>query len=220
MLLAGNRSQVLKTTPPRKQHRSSRSAKHHQRLAVVLRAYTQLAQQAIRHSQLEACRQGSLFLAPPHLLQGLLDTEGCRACELLNAAGLSAAAAEAVLVDPTMVPTSSSLSAGDLYFAPDAQKALRMAADASQAAGVYVYMCVKQLQPASKIMGHGCVCHMSRSQQDRSARPTPNTPLPPSCARGFTYGAQANKQQALLIFCWDCWTVAMLPSTRPWIERV
>lgn len=147
------------------------------------RAYTQEAQQAIRHAQQEACRQGSMFLAPPHLLQarvtaqctplwsnppvdacsswpsaphhprvrpadtrllsanipfpttllvftqGLLDAEGCSACQVLNAAGLSADKAEAALVDPQMVPAHSVVSAGDLHWAPDARKALQIAAE-------------------------------------------------------------------------------------------
>lgn len=46
-----------------------RSFKHRSSVKVQASTYTQAAQQAIKHAQQEACRQGSMFLAPPHLLQ-------------------------------------------------------------------------------------------------------------------------------------------------------
>jgi ATP-dependent Clp protease ATP-binding subunit ClpA len=91
--------------------------------------------EAIRAAQQQACRQGSIFVAPPHLLLGLLDVPDCIASQLLQAAGLSAAAADAALVDPAMLPKSSFMGAGDLHWAPDARVALTAAAEAAQAAG-------------------------------------------------------------------------------------
>lgn len=76
-----------------------------------------------------------MFLAPPHLFQGLLETPGGSACQLLNQAGLSAAAADAVLVDPELLPQNSSIRRGELHWAPDAQAALDKAAAAAQEAG-------------------------------------------------------------------------------------
>lgn len=63
------------------------------------------------------------------LQQGLLDTDGCSACQVLNEAGLSADKAEAAFVDPQMVPTHKVMTAGDLHWAPDARKALQVAAE-------------------------------------------------------------------------------------------
>lgn len=61
--------------------------------------------------------------------QGLLDTEGCRASAVLTAAGMSPAAAEAAFVDKQMVPTHSTMAGGDVHWAPDARKALQIAAE-------------------------------------------------------------------------------------------
>lgn len=61
--------------------------------------------------------------------QGLLDTEGCGACKVLNEVGFTAAAAEAAFVDPQMVPGSSSMAPGDLHWAPDTRKALQLASE-------------------------------------------------------------------------------------------
>jgi hypothetical protein len=74
-------------------------------------------------------------VAPPHLLLGLLDVPDCTASQLLQAPGLSAAAADAALVDPEMLPKSSFMGAGDLHWAPDSRVALTAAAEAAQAAG-------------------------------------------------------------------------------------
>lgn len=76
-----------------------------------------------------------MFVAPPHLLLGLFDVGGCSASQLLESAGLSAAAAEAALVDKDLVPQSRSMSPGDLHFAPDTRLALKLAAEAAEAAG-------------------------------------------------------------------------------------
>lgn len=76
-----------------------------------------------------------MFLAPPHLLQGLLDTQGCSAYQLLTAAGFAPAAAEAAFVDPDMLPRSSSTAPADLHWAPDSRKALQIAAESSQSTG-------------------------------------------------------------------------------------
>lgn len=106
-----------------------------QRLAPAASSYTQPALETIRAAQHQACRQGSLFVAPPHLLLGLLDVPDCTASQLLQAAGLTAAAADAALVDPELLPKSSFMAAGDLHWAPDARVALTAAAEAAQAAG-------------------------------------------------------------------------------------
>lgn len=107
-----------------------------QRLPPTASSYTQPALEAIRAAQQQACRQGSIFVAPPHLLLGLLDVPHCTAAQLLQAAGLTAAAADAALVDPELLPKSSFMAAGDLHWAPDARVALGAAAEAAQAAGL------------------------------------------------------------------------------------
>lgn len=106
-----------------------------QRLPPTASSYTQPALEAIRAAQQQACRQGSIFVAPPHLLLGLLDVPHCTAAQLLQAAGLTAAAADGALVDPELLPKSSFMAAGDLHWAPDARVALGAAAEAAQAAG-------------------------------------------------------------------------------------
>lgn len=129
---------LLLSRPHNRQQRTCTTPSGSRRCSVqvIANVYTQPAQQAIRHAQQEACRQGSMFLAPPHLLQGLLDTQGCSAYQLLTAAGFSPAAAEAAFVDPEMLPRSSSTIAGDLHWAPDSRKALQIAAEASQSTGM------------------------------------------------------------------------------------
>lgn len=57
--------------------RSSRRSRQQQSsVQVAPSIYSQPAQQAIRHAQQEACRQGSMFLAPPHLIQVVLGEFG------------------------------------------------------------------------------------------------------------------------------------------------
>jgi ATP-dependent Clp protease ATP-binding subunit ClpA len=116
-----------------------RQQARHRLPTVLLRAsaYTQPAVDAIRQAQQEALRQGSMFVAPPHLLLGVLRTPRSAACELLSAAGLTPMAAEDTLVDAQALPQSSSMGPGDLHWAPDARTALDTAAGAAQAAGVF-----------------------------------------------------------------------------------
>jgi hypothetical protein len=123
---------------------SRRPHPQQQRLPPAASSYTQPALEAIRAAQQQACRQGSIFVAPPHLLLGLLDVPYCTASQLLQAAGLSAAAADAALVDAELLPKSSFMAAGDLHWAPDARVALTAAAEAAQAAGGYALCAAMQ----------------------------------------------------------------------------
>lgn len=99
------------------------------------RAYTQEAITAIRYAQQEACRAGSMFIAPPHLLLGLLDQPNSSASQLLTSAGVTSETARGELLDPDAMPLSSSMGAGDLHWAPDSRAALSTAAHAAQEAG-------------------------------------------------------------------------------------
>eukprot|EP00879_Flechtneria_rotunda_P008627 GHRR01009040.1.p1 GENE.GHRR01009040.1~~GHRR01009040.1.p1 ORF type:complete len:258 (+),score=100.96 GHRR01009040.1:835-1608(+) len=110
------------------------SSKPQQRLVQVHHAYTQQAMTAVRQAQQHACNQGSMFITPQHLLQGLLDLQDCIACQLLVSAGLDIAAVQKKLgADEGMV--SSRMSAGELHWAPDAWTALSTAAAEAQEAG-------------------------------------------------------------------------------------
>jgi len=137
MLCSTSSRTLLLSRPHHRQQRTHNKTDGSRRCSVQVLAnvYTQPAQQAIRHAQQAACRQGSMFLAPPHLLQGLLDTQGCSAYQLLTAAGFAPAAAEAAFVDPDMLPRSSSTAPADLHWAPDSRKALQIAAESSQSTG-------------------------------------------------------------------------------------
>lgn len=111
--------------------------RHAQRCQPLNSAYTQEAVAAIRSAQQEACRAGGMFVAPPHLLLGLLDQPDSSGSKLLASAGVTSAAAHEQLIDQEAMPLSSSMGAGDLHWAPDARAALAAAAAAAQEAGVF-----------------------------------------------------------------------------------
>jgi hypothetical protein len=92
--------------------------------------------------------------------QGLLDTEGCSACKVLNEVGLTAAAAEAAFVDPQMVPGASSMAPGDLHWAPDTRKALQLASELLQFTGE---LCRLSVSPKDWI-GQVCDCSCPSSE--------------------------------------------------------
>jgi hypothetical protein len=117
---------------------ASRRPPGRRRLAPIAAAWTQPARQAINAAHAEAVRQGGMFLAPPHLLQGLLATPESAACDLLaTKLGLTAAAAEAAFVDQEALPQHSSVRPAELHWAPDARAALDAAAAAARAAGAH-----------------------------------------------------------------------------------
>lgn len=71
-MLTAQRQQLASSSCLRhNRHQLQQHTRQHRRRStvVVASAYTQPACAAIRNAQQEACRQASMFLAPPHLLQ-------------------------------------------------------------------------------------------------------------------------------------------------------
>lgn len=236
----------------------------HRRRSVRVQAstYTQTAQQAIKSAQQEACRQGNMFLAPPHLVlvstapelcghnhwdlvlvarihthrrvfpdfpgsvfgftgvvlycnvctqQGLLDVSSCSASKVLTEAGMSAAAAEAAFVDKQALPQHSITTPGDLHWAPDARKALQIAAELCTYTGgcccdpMAVHDCAPALGQQRAVLSNSACLHATVPSCSQ---------LNPASVLALT-DTQGTLQPAPCICCLVCWTAAMPLCSRP-----
>jgi len=159
-------------------------------------AYTVDALASIRAAQREALRARSMFVAPPHLLLGvIIANPNCAGARLLASSGMGdqTTARRMLGLTPDQVEEqmSSAASPGDLHFAPDARRALSIAATTA-------------VEEGANHMGHVRTCMHCMAQQPYYSQMS-GAPMHRRAAVAHAGAAAAGTAHLVLgLLCCDC----------------